>query len=132
MSSTMLPDPLVPTSALPLDLPELWRRLDQLDPPLSIDVRASKAGEALVRSLLFEHWPDLIAGEALELERRFYNRYFWFARVVALWQAEHGSDAGLEQQLFQMTEQADFPIDWDLLQELDARAKQELERSQPS
>ena len=88
-------------------------------------MREGEAGEALARSLLFEHWPDLVGGsEELDRERLLYNRYYWFVRFVALWQAAHGYDAGLEQQAFQMVEQADMQLDWDLLQQLDARARQ--------
>ena len=126
MSHTISKDPLIPTSILALHHPELLRRIDLLDPPPAIDVRTDRAGEAFARALLFERWPDLVAEEALDAQRSFYNRYFWFARFAALWQATHGYDAGLEQQTFQILDQAGFDLDWDLIHELDVRAKQDL------
>lgn len=120
----MSKDPLIPPETLVPIQSELLRRIDQLDPPLAVDVREGEAGEALARSLLFEHWPDLLGGgEGLDRERLLYNRYYWFVRFVALWQAAHGYDAGLEQQVFQMVERADTQLDWDLLKQLDARAR---------
>jgi len=117
--------PLIPPESLVPIQAELLHRIDRLDPPPAVDVREGEAGEALARSLLFEHWPDLVGGsEELDRERLLYNRYYWFVRFVALWQAAHGYDAGLEQQAFQMVEQADMQLDWDLLQQLDARARQ--------
>lgn len=117
-------DPLIPPETLVPIQAELLRRIDQLDLPLAVDVREGEAGEALARSLLFEYWPDLLGGsEELDRERLLYNRYYWFVRFVAIWQAAHGYDAGLEQQAFLMVEQADMQLDWDLLQQLDARAR---------
>jgi hypothetical protein len=95
------------------------------DPLIPISV-LGPPGEAYARSLLFERWPELIVEEPVDPARSFYNRYFWFVRFAALWQAAHGHDAGLEQQVFQLLEQVDFDIDWDVVQELEARAKQHL------
>jgi len=118
----MSKDLLVPPSTLMLHQPELQRRIDQLDPPLDRARRTGEAGEALANALLFERWPELLTGEALDPERIFYNRYFWFRRFTKLWQVAHGPDAGLEQQAFQILEQAAFNVDWSLIQELDIRA----------
>jgi hypothetical protein len=118
-------DVLIPVDTLAPAQAELLRRIDLLNPPLAVDPRGGDAGEALARSLLFERWPDLLAGETLDQKRRFYNRYFWFTRFVTLWQAQHGSDAGLEQQAFKLLEQAGPDVDWDLVQRLDERARQE-------
>lgn len=91
-------------------------------PLLAIDVSTEgDAGVALARALLFEHWREL-AGE-LDSSTAFYNRYFWFVRFATLWQAAHGYDAGIEQQAFQLTDEADFDLDWDLLEELNTRAR---------
>lgn len=119
-------DPLIPISILAQHHAELLRRIEQLHPPPSSDLMCGPPGEAYARSLLFERWPELIIEEPVDPVRSFYNRYFWFARFAALWQAAHGPDAGLEQQAFQLLEQADFDVDWNVVQELDARAKQDL------
>ncbi len=119
-------DPLIPISVLAQHHPELLRRIEQLDPPPSADLMTGAPGEAYARSLLFERWPELVGDEPVDPARSFYNRYFWFVRFAALWQAAHGHDAGLEQQVFQLLEHADFDIDWNVVQELDVRAKQGL------
>jgi hypothetical protein len=99
--------------------------MSQLDPPLAVEVTDDEAGEALARSMLFERWPDLLpADEGSDRERLFYNRYYWFLRFISLWQAAHGYDAGLEQQAFRILEEAEFSVDWDVIQRLDARARQ--------
>lgn len=120
-------DPLISTHVLAQQQPELLRRIARLDPAPRVDLMSGPPGEAYARSLLFERWPELIVDEPVDFARCFYNRYFWFARFAALWQAAHGPDAGLEQQVFQLLEQADFDIDWDIVRALDARAKQGLD-----
>lgn len=121
----MSDDALIPVKTLlPLHA-EVLRRIDRLDPPLAVDVREGEAGEALVRSLLFERWPELLGGsEALDPARLLYNRYYWFVRFITLWQAAHGSNAGLEQQADHILEHTSLDLDWDLLQELETRARQ--------
>ena len=99
---------------------KLVARLAQLTP--SIALEASEAGDALGWSLLFEHWPELVPGSPLDHENAFYNRYFWFKRFAMLKQKRDGYDAGLEQQVFQMLEHADFDVDWALMALLDAQA----------
>lgn len=121
----MAEDPLIPAENLVPLQARLLSRIDQLDPPLAVNVREGEAGEALARSLLFERWPDLLDGaENLDSTRLLYNRYYWFVRFKTLWQAAHGYDAGLEQQAFKMLENADANLDWKLLEELDTRAQQ--------
>lgn len=122
-------DVVMPEAVLSaVDGDELLARIDRLDPPVAIDVRAGRAGEALARSLLFEHFPALVEGVAgtgpLDDEVRFCNRYFWFVRFVALRQADHGPDAGLDQQAFTLLSEAPPGIDWALLEQLDTAARQ--------
>lgn len=84
------------------------------------------AREALLLSLTFEKWPDLIpVAPAISLVQRFYNEYFWFRRFVFLWQQGTGPDAGLEQQAFGKLAGTSADIDWSVIEELDqlARAK---------
>lgn len=79
-------------------------------------------GEALALYLLFEQAPHLIPGPAPTPEQSFYNRYFWLKRFAATREREHGTDAGIEQQLFQLLEGASFELDGALLRALDERA----------
>lgn len=119
-------DPLTPIRVLAQHHPDLLRRIEQINPRPSAELMSGPPGEALARSLLFERWPELVLEEPVDPVRRFYNRYFWFVRFAAMWQAAHGHDAGLEQQVFQLLEEADVDIDWDVIQELDGLAKQDL------
>jgi hypothetical protein len=107
-----------------VDRTEAWRRAAEIDPPLIIDSEDS-AAPALIRSLLFERWPDLLPEDlALDEVTRFYNHYYWFVRFVSEYQAAHGSDAGLEQQAIELLSQAPDGVDWDGLQSLDALARE--------
>lgn len=115
-------DPLVTEEIISaVDHAELRRRAETL--PLAIDLEAPE-GTALLRSLLFEHWVDLLPAhvDLTELSR-FYNQYFWFVRCAALCQAAHGLDAGLEQQVFRLLESQAGGVDFDLLADLDLRAR---------
>ena len=115
-------DVLMPIEKLaPLDGAAL-RRLDAAEPSLSDWAREGEAGKALVRSFMFERWPELL-GDAVDPERLFYNRYFWFLRFATLRQAAHGPDAGLEQQAFKMLEYPEFDVDFQVVNELVARAR---------
>jgi hypothetical protein len=51
------------------------------------------------------------------------NRYFWFRRFILLWTREHGPDAGLEQQAFQMLETCELEIDWEFLKQVETAAQ---------
>lgn len=99
---------------------ELFAHIALLTPPIAPE--AGEVGEALAWSLLFERWPDLLPGPPLDHENAFYNRYFWFKRFATLKQKRDGYDAGLEQQVFQLLEYADFEVDWALMEQLDAEA----------
>lgn len=119
-------DPLIPIGVLVQHHSELLQRIAGLDLPPSAELMSGAPGEAYARSLLFERWPELVITDHSDSACRFYNRYFWFVRFAALRQAVHGYDAGLEQQVFQMLEQADFDLDWGVIQQLDERAKQDF------
>jgi hypothetical protein len=99
---------------------QLVARLAQLTPPIALE--EGEVGDALGWSLLFEHWPELVPSPPLDRENVFYNRYFWFKRFATLQQKRDGYDAGLEQQVFQILEYADFDVDWELVERLDAQA----------
>ncbi|MFN0251497.1 MAG: hypothetical protein ACKV2T_31775 [Kofleriaceae bacterium] len=117
-------DPLVPVEQLaPID-DELVRRTCAL-PDLALEIKTDPAGIALARATMFELWPELVPGGPLDPETTLYNRYFWFRRFANLWQAQHGEDAGLEQRAFQMVEYADCDVDFEVLTELDRKARDE-------
>ena len=86
---------LAPADELEALLPELRRRAQSL--ALAPKLLFGRSGEALLFSMLFERWPELVA--ELSVETRFYNRYFWFLRFVALHTDTHGPDAGLKSPL---------------------------------
>jgi hypothetical protein len=115
-------DVLLPVEISPASRAELLRRIGSLQPPLAIAVQRDEAGEALARSLLFEHWPELATFDAIDARTRLYNQYFWFRRFAVLWQAANGMDAGLEQQAFKMLEHAEVDLDGALLEEIDQLA----------
>jgi hypothetical protein len=116
-------DVLMSSAELSPHEPEVRRRAAMLDPPLNVDLEDPIYGAAFTRYLLFEHWPDLL-GRDLPMDQIFYNRYFWLVRAATLYQERHGPDAGLEQMAFQLIEHAEGDIDFDLLQTLEARARE--------
>jgi hypothetical protein len=124
----MTTDPLIPSDVLPGltgragQASELLSRIQQLDPPLDIDL-TRPSGHALALAMMFERWPDLIPGHAPDPAQRLYNEYFWFRRFANLWQAEHGFDAGIEQQANDVLGRAEGEVDWNLILQLDERAR---------
>lgn len=116
----MSQDVLIPQDLLSPTKEELYARIARLKPDIILD--AGIVGEALGWSLLFERWPNLLPGPLIDSEVAFYNQYFWFKRFATLKQERDGYDAGLEQQVFHLLEQADFDVDWSLLERLDTEA----------
>lgn len=107
---------------------EALARARQVDVPSAFLAEDIPAREALLMSLTFEKWPELIpVSPPISLVQRFYNEYFWFRRFVFLWQQRNGPDAGLEQQAFGKLAETSTDIDWTVIEELDqlARAKDE-------
>jgi hypothetical protein len=78
-------------------------------------------GAAFRNFLLFAHCPDYLADHFPGLDRAtvFYNQYYWFVRFSRLYMKKHGKDAGLEQQAFQMVENADCEIDLTIIDSLE-------------
>ena len=112
--------PLVSLDTLSRVRNELHARIAESAPEIALE--PGPIGDALGWSLLFERWPDLLAASPVDRKIAFYNRYFWFKRFATLKQARDGYDAGLEQQVFRLLEQAEFEVDWSLLERLDAEA----------
>jgi len=63
-------------------------------------------------------------GIDLDDERKFYNAYYWFQRFAKLYMDKHGYDAGLEQEAFKMLEDANLDLDFEVIDMLDAKAKE--------
>ena len=60
--------------------------------------------------------------EGMDETALFYNRYYWFKRFIKQRASEHGFDAGLEQQVFQLLEAAPATVDWSVIEAIDALA----------
>jgi hypothetical protein len=97
------------------------RELSIPEPFLAEDIPGRRA---LLLSLTFEKWPDLLEGTPpISLEQRFYNEYFWFRRFAFLWQERREPDAGLEQQAFDKLSKTSADIDWNVIETLDQLAR---------
>jgi hypothetical protein len=58
----------------------------------------------------------------LSAEELFYNQYFWFKRFARQHAAIRGYDAGIEQQAFQLLEQAPPDVNWAIVEQIDNEA----------
>lgn len=112
--------PLISLDTLSRVRNQLHARIAEAAPDIAL--KPGPIGDALGWSLLFERWPDLLAASPVDRETAFCDRCFWFKRFATLKQARDGYDAGLEQQVSRLLEQADFEVDWSLLERLDAEA----------
>jgi len=102
---------------------EALARARQLGIPSAFLTEDIPARDALLLSLTFERWPDLIPlTPPPSPARRFYNEYFWFRRFAFLWQQRNGPDAGLEQQAFGKLSEASADIDWAVIEEIEKLA----------
>lgn len=103
---------------------EALARAREVDVPGAFLAEDIPAREALLLSLTFEKWPELIpVTPPTSLVQRFYNEYFWFRRFVFLWQQRNEPDAGLEQQAFGKLAETSADIDWTVIEELDRLAR---------
>lgn len=120
----MVNDVILPDETLAPVSGELEQRVRASSEEYGVSPLAAGYGESMQRYLLFSKWPDLLGRIGVEATPAviFYNRYFWFRRFTRLFALTVGPDAGLEQQLYQMIEQAPIDIDWDVLREIAGRA----------
>ena len=60
----------------------------------------------------------------------FWSRYYWFSVFARLFEAEHGFDAGIQQNLFKLLEhpQPTCAPDWTVLEAVEGQAKREADR----
>ena len=75
-------------------------------------------GRSLRNYAILSGSPSIVEQLQLNVQDRFWSRYYWLARCAKEWQAAAGFDAGLEQQLCQLLETE--AIDYDSLAEVDA------------
>lgn len=61
-------------------------------------------------------------GQDLTPEDLLNNRYFWFLRFAHSYHTAFGDDAGIDQQAFQILEQAECEVDWLIVEQLAADA----------
>ena len=101
--TTVLYDALVPDLMIYSFVEELDAKVAALQLPHVIDTKNETYGREFLFYLLFTHALLPLDMDAVEV---FYNRYYWFRRFMEGYQTERGLDAGLEQQAFQMLEQA--------------------------
>ena len=123
----MLDTILIPESELAAHDDEVKAKANSIEEAVSVDLDNEVYGVAFGRYLLLSHWPELVEGtETIAEKTLLYNRYYWFMRFVRAYCAQHGPDAGLEQQAFQMLEQSMTDIDWQVVEAIENRIKSEL------
>lgn len=124
-------------STLPDLIPEatLQRLDDELQSRLSDSARTPVSGEedgpasvAMRYFLLFSQWPELLGTVALAptAPALLYNRYYWFLRLKHLRTRQHGADAGMEQQAFQLLEGTDCDVDWSVIEAIEQQVDVEM------
>lgn len=100
----------------------------------SVDQDDELYGAAFRRHLLFARWPFLLteAGFHLSKEELLYNSYYWMLKFAKLHALKHGYDAGIEQQVFKILEQADCDVDWTVAEEISNLVEKQVgERGRP-
>lgn len=103
---------------------ELEKRMSPFESVI-IDLPDEQCKMCYRHFMLFDRWPSLLpqttmlSGEAI-----FYNKYYWFLRLIGLLHQERGPNSGNEQQAFKMLESA---IEFEGL-DLDVEALEEIVR----
>src|SRR5262245_56390652 len=98
----MIENILIPENELAATEDQVKARVRGSEQIFTVDLDNDKYGSAFNHFLLLSYWPELLGDDArLTGETLFYNRYYWFLKFIRLYTAEHGADAGLEQQAFQ-------------------------------
>jgi hypothetical protein len=122
-------DPLVAETILAAKDEQIRQRIRDSGQRHGNDVDHQRYGQALRRFLLFSQWPELLHGEVpdLDAETLLYNSYYWLKRFSKLYMAEHGYQAGFEQQAFQLLEHADVSFDWSIIERLEHEAGRPIE-----
>jgi hypothetical protein len=114
---------LISTDTLAAFTSRIDERLESLDASHGVDLHNPRYGPPFRWYLLFTHASDLLP--EISTADVFYNRYVWFRRFAAMYRIVHGEDAGIEQQLFHLLEDAPPGIDWSQVEKIDALVKSE-------
>ncbi|SRR6266404_541917 len=120
---------LVPENVLAgLDL-TVSRLLKSGGEAYSVDQDDELYGAAFRRHLLFARWASLLpeAGLHLSKEEILYNSYYWMLKFAKLHAEKHGYDAGMEQRVFKILEQADCDVDWSVAEQISNLVGKEIE-----
>lgn len=117
----MAQDVLIPESFLAEKDDEIKELVRVPAKTYAVKMEDDSYGTAFRNFLLFAHCPDYLADHFPGIDRTtiFYNQYYWFVRFSRLYMKKHGMDAGLEQQAFQMVENADCEIDLAIIDSLE-------------
>jgi hypothetical protein len=109
---------------------DVLRLMQDEHPPFAIDTSDALYGSAFLHYLLFDRYPFLLHWDLdLELddEALVYNRYYWFALFSGLHRAQHGEDAGLDQEACHLLEQSGVQVDEALINQIDDLVAKEVE-----
>jgi hypothetical protein len=119
---------LIPEKAL-AGLDETVRRLSATRAEsYAVDQDDELYGTAFQRYLLFAQWPSVLteAGLHLSKEEVLYNSYYWILKFAKLHALKHGYDAGIEQQVFKVLEQAYCDVDWSVVEQISNLVEKEI------
>jgi hypothetical protein len=120
---------LIPENILQRKDQEIGELIKSSDQVYAIAIDDELYGPAFRHYLLFSRWPYLLKRDVPDLDAQiiFYNAYYWFVKFSKLYMAKHGYDTGLEQQAFQILENADFNIDWVMIEQIEHQVEEETE-----
>ncbi len=123
----MLDGILLADSTLSECVDAIGPRLSSVDGLVASDLDNECYGSAYSRYVVLTHFPDLCQVTVpLPEHVVLCNRYYWFVRFMRLHRSEHGPDAGLEQQAFQMLEGSMTEVDWQVIEAIENRVDSDL------
>lgn len=114
-----LEDILVPEETISRFHGQAKSKAENVLSPTHIGWISSLYGHAFLNYLVLTHLENYLPAKWRNESLLFYNRYYWFRRFGKMYSAIHGKDSGLEQQAFQMLEQARSEIDWQVIEAID-------------
>jgi len=120
---------LIPEAILQAKDREIRQLAESLRGRYGVDIDNDIYGPAFRYYLAFSHQPSLLAVTPSDLDDKavLYNRFYWFSKFVKLHTMKHGYDPGLEQQTFQLLEQASCQIDWSVIEDISRLVSSEAE-----
>src|SRR5262245_49104640 len=104
--------------------------LDKADTVKALEARGLKISEELLldddlatelqNHIYLTYFPELVEEPVGELAR-YYGRYYWLDLFAEKYKRKFGPDAGLDQEVFQLLEQAEYlglHVDWNVIEQL--------------